>query len=245
MCITMRLPLFSFSENYLIFFQRTGHWRQNLYRSASPVHSPYAWRNCTSRQAESPGNPPSLWLPALQSQCPRGTSQPSEWSWPHEARGHSKPHNCQVGAPRPWLLWYLEPSVSLQWVQRSPVGVGSCPDTGCCSPDIHWASSPSAPGIRAAFAFGELNDMGLGKEIAWWTKNRTGWEKSPDREPWFVRGCFPSLSVSSVRGLPSQPVILHSLSARTKKTNKRIHLNVPQIDTIVYRATERGTKMRR
>lgn len=40
------------------------------------------------------------------------------------------------------------------------------------------------------------------------------------------------------------PVTSHSLLTRTKITNKGIHLNVPQIETIVYRAIERVKKIR-
>lgn len=40
-------------------------------------------------------------------------------------------------------------------------------------------------------------------------------------------------------------VIPHSLSARTKITNKRIHLNIPRIETIISWALERVKKIRR
>lgn len=40
--------------------------------------------------------------------------------------------------------------------------------------------------------------------------------------------------LSSLPAWDEKPVISHPLSARTKITNKRIHLNVPKIDTVVY-----------
>ena len=76
-----------------------------------------------------------------------------------------------------------------------------------------------------------------------------GEKKSPRRAPWFVRGGFLSWGSLMTQQLlhkegPLTPVIPH-LSARTKFTSKRIDLSGPQKESIVCRAIERRTKIRR
>jgi len=143
------------------------HWRQGFDTSASSVCSPYAGRNCISRQAELPGNPLSSWLPALRTGPPSPPGLQSDPGPVKHGPLHSKPkQNCQEGADCSVSGTFCEPAVG----SKTWVGAGFCPNTGCCSPGDtrgNWA------------AFSEPSDTGLGTEIAWRTKNRTGWEKSP------------------------------------------------------------------